>query len=189
MNTLLKIGLVIALAMTVSAIRAEDAPKIPDTPVPVKEHAWLQHFVGEWETSVQVMMEPGQPPVKGKGAETARMLGGFWVIGEGKGEMERVPGTMTSLLTLGYDAEKRKYVGTWVDSMNSYLWKYEGSVDASGKVLTLETVGPCPLKPGLVRFKEVTEFRSKDHRVFTSSMQNDDGTWVTLVTADYRRKK
>ena len=90
---------------------------------------------------------------------------------------------------LGYDAEKRKYVGTWVDSMNSYLWKYEGSVDASGKVLTLETVGPSPLKPGLVRFKEVTEFRSKDHRVFTSSMQNDDGTWVTLVTADYRRKK
>jgi hypothetical protein len=189
MNSLSKIVLVMALAIGVSATRAEEAANIPDTPVPVKEHGWLQQFVGEWVTSVEVMMEPGQPPTQGKGEESARMLGGFWLIGEGKGEMEGVQGAMTSLLTLGYDAEKRKYVGTWVDSMNSYLWKYEGSVDASGKVLTLETVGPCPLKPGLVRFREVTEFRSKDHRVFTSSMQDDDGRWVTLVRADYRRKK
>jgi hypothetical protein len=189
MRKLPKLVLIVSLFAGAIAVRAEDAQAIPDMPVPVKQHEWLHQFVGEWETAVEVTMEPGTQSMKGKGKETARMLGGFWVIGEGKGEMEGMPGPMTSLLTLGFDPDKGKYVGTWVDSMNSYLWKYEGSVDATGKVLTLETEGPCPMKPGLVRFKEVTEFKSRDHRVFTSSMQGDDGKWVTMVTADYRRKK
>lgn len=56
-------------------------------PPPVKEHAWLQQLVGEWESETEVFMEPGKPPMKGKGSEAARMLGGFWLVGEGKGEM------------------------------------------------------------------------------------------------------
>ena len=188
MNKLLSLILVVPLFTAVVAVGAEDTAAAPEVPAPVKQHEWLRHFVGEWETEVEVTTEPGKPPMTGKGTESARMLGGFWVVGHGKGEMEGMPGTMTSLLTLGYDQQKGKYVGTWVDSMNSYLWKYEGSVDATGKVLTLETEGPCPLKTGLVRFKEVTEFRSKDHRVFTSSMQGDDGKWITMVKAQYRRK-
>jgi hypothetical protein len=115
------------------------------------------------------------------------MLGEFWLVAEGKGEMEGMPGMM-SRLTLGFDPEKGKYVGTWVDSMNSYLWHYEGTVDATGKILTLETEGPCPMKPGLVRFREIIEFKSADHRVFTSSMQDEDRNWVQLVSAHYRRK-
>ena len=73
--------------------------------------------------------------------------------------------------------------------MNNYLWKYEGTVNEEGKTLTLETEGPCPMKPGkLSKFKEVIEFKSKDHKVFTSSMQEDDGKWSTMMTIHYRKK-
>jgi Protein of unknown function (DUF1579) len=44
--------------------------------------------------------------------------------------------------------------------------------------------------PGaLAKFKKVTEFKSKDHRVFTSSMQGEDGKWAGIVNINYLRKK
>lgn len=182
-------GLIVALLNGAIFLHAvEDTPKMPEMPPPVKEHTWLQNFVGEWVTDVEVTMVPGQPSMKGKGTERTRMLGGFWIVAEGTGEMPGM-GTMNSILTLGYDPQKKKYVGTWVDSMMSYLWKYEGTLDPTGKILKLETEGPCPTKPGLSKFKEVTEFKSKDHRVFTSSILGDDGKWTTMVTGHARRKK
>jgi len=73
--------------------------------------------------------------------------------------------------------------------MSGFLWKYVGSVDDAGKVLTLESEGPCPMKPGqMSKFKDVTEFKSDGHRVFTSSMQGEDGKWITIMTGSAHRK-
>jgi hypothetical protein len=175
---------VVALLAAVAG-PAQDAPKMP---APQKEHEWLRQFVGEWETELEMYMEPGKPPVKGKGTDKARRLGGFWVVTEGKSEVMGM--SFDSILTLGYDPQKKKYVGTWVDSVNSYLWKFEGTVDSTGKVLTFEAEGPCPAAPEkLGKFKEVIEFKSQDHRVSASSMLGDDGKWITLSTASSLRKK
>jgi hypothetical protein len=126
--------------------------------------------------------------MKCRGTESVRAHGGFWIIGEGTGEMPGM-GSMSSVLTLGNDPEKKRYVGTWIDSMTGTLWNYEGSLDPSGKKLVLESEGPCAMKPGTTaKFRDVTEFVSKDHRVLTSSMQTEDGSWMTIVKANYRRK-
>ena len=114
--------------------------QVPPMPEPTKEHEWLKQFVGEWESELEAFMEPGKPTVKSKGTEVCRAIGGLWVIGEGKTDMGGM--TYSHLLTLGYDPEKKKYIGTWIDSMLNYMWKYEGTVDAAGKVLTLESEGP-----------------------------------------------
>jgi hypothetical protein len=174
-------GIVTLLACT--AVQAQQ----PTMPTPAKEHGWLQQLAGEWETEVECIMEPGKPPIKGKGSESARMLGGFWVVAEGKGEMAGM--SHASVLTLGYDTEKKKYVGTWVDNCGGYMWKYEGTLDATGKILTLDTEGPCPMRGKVCKFKEVIEFKSADHRTFSSSTLGDDGKWMTFMTANYKRKK
>jgi hypothetical protein len=72
---------------------------------PQKEHQWLQRFIGEWT------MEPSQPPSRFTGTESVRSLGDLWFLAEGQGEMSRC-GTATTLLTLGYDSQKQRYVGT-----------------------------------------------------------------------------
>jgi uncharacterized protein DUF1579 len=164
------------------------AQEFPKPPPPTEQHAWLKHLTGEWESESEIYMEPGKPPIKSKGTETARMIGGFWLLAENKGTIMDQP--MTGILTLGFDPETRDYVGTWVDSMTSYQWKYVGKVDDKGTTLTLETKGPCPKKPGtLSNFKEVMELKDKDQKVFTSSMQEDDGSWTKVATISYRRKK
>jgi hypothetical protein len=164
------------------------AQEIPQMPPPVKEHEWLNKFIGNWEYDTEIFMEPGKPPMKTKGTETVRSLGGYWIVADGKSEMMGKP--FTSVLTLGYDPQAKKYIGTWVDSMGSTLWKYEGAVDSTGKILTLETEGPCPMKPEqIVKFNETTEFKNKDERVFTSKMMGDDGKWTTILRVTSRRTK
>lgn len=154
-------------------------------PQPTKEHEWLQKFVGAWETDIEVYMEPGKPPMKSKGSHRDRMVGGLWLISEGGNNA--IP--YQFVLTLGYDSKLGKYVGTWIDTMTSHIWKYQGTVNAAGNILTLETEGPSPMSPDKVsKFREVTEFKSKDHRYFTSSMLGADGKWSTVLTVSSRRK-
>lgn len=161
--------------------------EMPPMPKPTTQHQWLQRFVGKWDDQVTINMEPGKPPMKAKMNETFRSLGGFWVVGEGSGVM--MGQRMASNLTIGYDPAQKKYIGTWIDSNSNYMWRYVGSVDSSGKVLTLMTTGPCPMKGGkIVQFKEVTEFKSNNHRVFTSSML-DEGKWTKMLTVDAHRRK
>jgi hypothetical protein len=153
---------------------------------PQKEHQWLQKLVGEWTYETEAMMGPGKPPEKARGTERVRSLGGLWVLAEGQGEMGGK--VETTLLTLGYDPQKRRYVGTWIGSMMTNLWVYEGTL--SGNVLTLDTEGPSFETEGkMVKMRDVTEFKSDDHRVLTSQALGDDGKWQTFMTAHYHRKK
>jgi hypothetical protein len=178
-------GLVVALFAGVGAVEAQDMPEMP---TPQKEHEWLRQLEGEWTVEMECKMGPDAPPQKGSGEERVRTVGGFWTVADGKGTFGGM--AMTSVLTLGYDPQKQKYVGTWIDSVSNHMWSYEGEVDAEGKVLTLETEGPCPLTPGKpCKFKETIEIKSANHKVFTSSVQGEDGEWVTFVTANYRRKQ
>lgn len=158
-----------------------------DLPPPQKEHEWLRRFVGEWDAELEMFGAPDQPAMRTKGSEQARMIGGFWVISEGRNDVF----PYECRLTLGYDVQRQRYVGTWIDSMSGYLWHYDGEVDASGRVLTLKTEAPVPPMPGgaLTEFREVTEFLSEDHRVFTSSRRDVDGQWIPCVRINFRRKQ
>jgi hypothetical protein len=159
----------------------------PQLPAPQKEHDWLKQLEGEWVTESEMLMEPGKPPVKCKGTEVVRSLGGFWTVGEIKSDFMGTP--VTGIMTLGYDPNAKKYVGTWVCSVEGHFWKYEGTLDAAGKVLTLNTEGTDMSAPGkLATMKDVIEIKDKDHRVLTSSMQGPDGKWVQFMTLHARRK-
>jgi Protein of unknown function (DUF1579) len=186
MKNLMLAVCVAALFGSISAMAAQDAAT-PPMPTPQKEHEWLKQLEGQWTTEGECNMGPGQPAIKSTGTETGRMVGGFWAVNETKGEMSGM--SMTGIMTVGYDPEKKKYVGTWVDSMSNYMWRYEGTVDAAGKTLTLNTEGPAFMDPSKkARYKEVIEFKSKDHKVFSSSIEQD-GKWVTFMTMHAKRKK
>lgn len=155
-----------------------------EKPEPLKEHRWLQQLVGEWTFEGEAMMGPDKPPEVFKGTERVRQLGDVWFLAEGEG----AGGGSMSVATLGYDPLKKRFVGTFIASMLTHLWIYDGYLDAAERVLTLETEGPSMAGDGTTaKYKDVIEIESADRRSMSSHMQGDDGAWVQVMRMAYRR--
>lgn len=97
-------------------------------------------------------------------------------------------GIAKSIMTLGYDPAKNRFVGTFVSSLMAQLWLYSGTLDSAEKVLTLDTEGPSFTAGGMAKYQDIIEFVSDDHRILRSQVLRD-GSWVEFMTAHYRRKK
>ena len=156
---------------------------------PQKEHKWLEKFAGEWTSVAEMSMKPGEPPAKFQGTESVRSLGGLWILGEGEGEM---PGgdVGRTMLTLGYDPSKKRFVGTWIGSMMTHMWIYNGKLDAPGKVLTLDSDGPSMKGDGkMAKYRDIIEFKNRNHRLLHSEVLGSNRKWQRFMTAHYRRKR
>ncbi|RCS25181.1 DUF1579 domain-containing protein [Phyllobacterium salinisoli] len=165
---------------------------------PQKEHHWLQQLVGEWVCEMDANSQGpegsgsqntgAESPSQATWTESVRSLHGIWVIGEGKGEMPEI-GPVTTILTIGYDPQKKRYVGTWIGSMMTYLWVYDGWLDETGTVLTLEAEGPDFAAEGkTARYRDIITIKDPDYRLFTAKVLGDDGEWREMMRVHYRRK-
>jgi hypothetical protein len=156
---------------------------------PQHEHHWLEKLVGDWRVEGKAMTPFGEE--KTHGEESVRSVDGLWFIAEGEGEM---PGGNqgTTILTLGYDTMQGKYVGTFIGSMMTNQWVYEGELDENEKVLVLDTMGPDFTEKGigekLVPYQDTIEFIDDDHRVLKSHKKGKDGRWEPFVEVHYYRK-
>ena len=154
---------------------------------PVKEHEWLQQFVGNWSIETVMNMGPDQPEMRSHGTESVKSLGGLWAFGQGKGEM---PGgaSMEICWTLGYDVSFKEYRGCWFASMSSHLWKQTGTLSDNGKTMTLDCVGPSMTKDGeTANYRDVIELIDDNHRTLTSYGEGESGEWHSYMKATYTR--
>ena len=144
-------------------------------------HRWLERLVGDWTFEAR---SAGY-----RGTEQVRSLGGVWVVCESRGE---IPGAeeQTTLTTLGYDAERGRFVGTVVGSMMSYIWSYEGELQPDGNTLRLETEGPSYEDESVMTsYVDVIELIGEDERELRSSYLGADGGWHEVMTTRYHRQR
>lgn len=74
--------------------------------------------------------------------------------------------------------------------MMTYLWIYDGELDAAGRLLTLNAEGPSMAGDGkIVKYQDIVEVIDDDHRTLSSQFQLPDGTWQKFMTVHYSRKK
>jgi Protein of unknown function (DUF1579) len=154
---------------------------------PLKQHQWLDRLIGEWTWDSECSMGTDQPPTKTLGTEVVRSLGGLWMIAEGMCGAEDSSGK--TIMTLGFDPQRDRFVGTFIASMMTHLWLYNGSLDTAQKVLTLDSEGPNFSDGAMAKYQDIIEFVSDDHRIMTSQVLGDDGNWNHFMTAHYRRQK
>lgn len=120
------------------------------------------------------------------GVMEAKMLGNLWLIAEHENSMMGTK--VNAVLTLGYDAETKKYVGTWVDSAMNHLWHYEGTVE--GDKITLNAKGPNFISAGEeAEFQDIYTFKSADLVEIESRMKAKDGEWTTFMKGTSKRSK
>lgn len=152
---------------------------------PSKEHDWLKQLVGDWTYSSESDMGEGKPREVFTGRESVSLLGPFWAILEGEGEMPG-GGSAQTRMTLGYDTVKG-YAGTWVGSMMPFMWVYDGTLSEDGRTLTLDTEGPSFTGGGLANYQDIVTIVSDNERTLTSRVQGPDGSWKEFVWVRYRR--
>lgn len=151
-------------------------------PEPTAEHRWLHSMIGEWTYEMNCSMGPDQPPMHTLGKASVRSIGGFWVLNEGTDPHG------TSIMTLGYDPKLGRFIGTFIASMMTFMWHYEGSLDPTGSILTLDTEGPNMSGDGsMVAFQDIFTRISEDERTLASQYRGPDGQWVPFMLVTYRR--
>lgn len=152
-----------------------------EIPKPGPEHKRLHELEGEWDA---VMTMNGQE-VKAK-AVYRTICNGMWMESDFEGDLGGLAFTGHGLD--GYDLNKKKYVGVWVDSMSSAPMHMEGNYDPETKLLVMTGESPGP-NGQPQKFKTTTETKDKDHFIFTMLMVTPTGEEQPAFTIDYTRRK
>lgn len=177
--------LVTAVCLAVpAATRGQGAPPMP-TPGP--EHQVLEEDEGVWDASVEIFPGPGAAPLTSKGVETNTIgCGGLCLITDFKGEM--MPGQLFhGHGTTTYDPARKKYVGSWTDSMSRGLMIGESTYDPATRTATGVMEGPDP-SGKVSKAKSVVQYKGGT-RVFTLHMTGPDGKEVPSMRITYTRRQ
>jgi hypothetical protein len=165
-----------------NSLRADDTPY--PVPKPGPEHEILKSEAGVWDASVEMMMN-GKTEVS-KGVETNTMMpGGLWLLSDFKGKFGGMD--FVGHGVSGYDTNKKKYVGTWVDSMSTGLAVMEETYDPAKKTMTGTMEGPDETGK-VVKLKLVTEWKDDNTRIFSMSGPGPDGKDVMMMRITYTRR-
>jgi hypothetical protein len=155
---------------------------------PQAEHRWFEDLLGDWVAEGECVMGPDQPPLKTTGRATIRTVGGLWFITETEG-VGPDGNPYQTVATLGFDVKRGKYVGTFIGSMGSYQWVYEGALEETGKQLVLDCDGPGFDGASMAHYQDIVEKVGPDHWVLRSRVQLEDGSWNSFMQSHHHRVK
>ncbi len=162
-----------------------------------ENHKLLSSLDGDWAYTVKMWMngDTTSKPQESKGTATRKsIMDGRYVEMDVTGKME-MPGADGKMKDMdfkghgleGYDNAKKKFVGTWIDSMGTGIMMSEGTYDPASKSFTY--TGDYEMAPGMKQqIREVLKVTDKDHMVM-EWFENRGGTEAKTMEIDYMRKK
>jgi hypothetical protein len=155
--------------------------------MPGPPHKLLERIAGSWITRSKTCMESGKTPVESTGAcEQKMVLGGRFLMAEYTGEMIGSP--FKGIGITGYDNHTRKYVSTWMDSMSTGIYFFEGTASADGKTITQESHYDDPVK-GPMKWRSVTRIVDDNTHLFEMYGIDEGGNEEKMMEITYTRKQ
>ncbi len=185
----MKLNRLFAAIVLASCARPALAQETPPLMTPTKAHEEMAHEVGVWDAESTTWEKPDAEPMTSKGLETNKMLGKMWLLSEYEGDYQGMK--FQGRMQLGYDPLKKKYVGTWVDTISPFIFSMEGDYDAATHTLTLMMHGTSAMTGKPETAKNVTRYTDEDTKVFEMYMpvEGQDGKWWKMMEIKYKRRK
>lgn len=154
---------------------------------PGDAHKALEPFVGTWDTKVTSWMQPGAAPMSSTGTSENR-----WTMGNRFIE-QRFTGSFMDqpfegLGYTGYDNIKKKYVGTWMDSMGTSIMFMTGTADPSGKTMNFTGTMEDPMTGKPMTVNEVMKVVDNNKHTFEMWSPGPDGKPFKMMEIEYTRK-
>ena len=162
-----------------------------------ENHKLLASLDGTWNCNVKMWMDGDtskKPDVSKSTAVRKSIMDGRYVIMDVTGKME-MPGpdgkkkemTFKGQGTEGYDNVKKKFVGTWIDSMGTGIMTSEGDYDPATKTFTY--TGVIEVMPGMKqKIREVVKITDKDHMDF-EWYEDRGGKEMKTMEINYTKSK
>jgi hypothetical protein len=152
---------------------------------PGAAHQLLAGLAGTWKTKTRTWMEPGKPHMEFEGTSEQKMiLDGHYLQQVFRGDMM---GTVFNGIGItGYDNHKQRYVSTWIDSMSTGIFFFEGSAGPDGKTIVQTALQDDPVK-GPVKWRSVTKIIDADSHIFEMFITDKSDKEQKMMEITYTR--
>lgn len=186
---------VLTLVFAVCAVTADDKKldmgtmmkKMIANGAPGDAHKLFDRFVGNWNYTGSMWMDEKASPMPLAGsADNQLVFGGRFLKMHVVAPDPNMPFEGTGIW--GYDNAKKKYVFSWVDSMNSAIMSGEGTYDKAKNTLTWQSECYCPIREKKMPMREVIEFKP-DGSIHSKAWTKDGGKEYVAMEMIYTRAK
>jgi hypothetical protein len=152
------------------------------------EHMAMEPLIGSWKAKILAWEDPTKPPMEGEGIMKRK-----WIMG-GRILQEDFDGKFAGadfqgMGLMAFDPLKKKYVGTWVDTMAPSIAVMDSAYDAKTKTFagTMDEIDPQTGKKMKVR--DVIRIVDNDHQVQEMFSTPEGGKEAKMMEIHYHRVK
>jgi hypothetical protein len=153
---------------------------------PGEPHKQMASMAGTWTTKTKSWMDPTQPPMESTGTcEQKVLLDGRFLQQECSGDM--MGQKFNGIGLMAYDNFTKKYKATWMDSMGTGLYVFEGTASADGKTINMTSDWEDPIE-GPIKVRTVTKIIDNNNQVFEMYGTGKTGKEMKMMEMTYTRK-
>ena len=153
---------------------------------PGEPHKQMATMAGTWTTKTKAWMDPSQPPMESTGTcEQKVLLDGRFLQQECTGDM--MGQKFNGIGLMAYDNFTKKYKATWMDSMGTGLYVFEGTSSPDGKTINMTSNWDDPIE-GPMKVRTVTKIIDNNNQIFEMYGTGKLGKEIKMMEMTYTRK-
>ncbi len=155
---------------------------------PGEYHKLLEDFVGTWNATVKMWMDPAAPPTVSKGSSTNKLIfDGRFIYGEFSGEFMGSP--FKGINIMGYDNVKKEFVSIWIDNSSTGVVTAHGTYDPVVKKFHFKSAALDPLSGQILEMREESYFANQDEYISVTYTKSEGGHEFKSMEIKYTRIK